>query len=273
MFEITTATPATLTSVTPRTEVHGDSRVFAITIGLKLTGANTLLDRLSPTLRHALYMAVPDQEQLPGIEPATPLLRSRLVEEVKIAQPALEGWTLAIDHGIDETDPIKIGGCKVDRFRCVPSEGGSIELLFRVGSNDIDATEAGLLCSHLSQEISFTLVAPEKPAASIDGSTDAFKRDHPDAGDLFSEQRGDPEDEGSEGGDPDVDRGDEITGDGSGEPLPEAHPSEQREAGAWPFPRGEHAEQAPPQSVTTELSRRTARGRAATRAALETGRP
>lgn len=177
---------ATLSSVTPRTEIHGQDRVFAITLGLKIRGANTLLDRLSPTLRHALYMAVPDQEQLEGIEPSTPLLRSKLIEEVKVALNALEGWTLAVDHGIDESDPVKMGGCKVDKFRCIPHEGGSIDLMFRVGSNDIDATEAGLLCSHLSQEISFTLTAPVKPAEAIDGSSAAFDADHPDATDMFA---------------------------------------------------------------------------------------
>ena len=104
--------------------------------------------------------------------------------------PSLEGWTLAVDHGIDEQDPIKIGACKVDKFRCVPKQGGTVELAFRVGSNDIDATEAGLLCSHLSQEVSFTLVAPAKPADAIDGTTKAFEADHPDATGLFAGEAG-----------------------------------------------------------------------------------
>ena len=186
MLEFTDPHAATLTSVTPRTENHGDDKVFAISLGLKLAGANTLLDKFSPTLRKALYMPVPDQLDLDSSD-HTPLLRSALIEEVKIAQASLEGWTLAVDHGIDESEPIKIGGCKVDKFRCVPHEGGSIDLFFRVGSNDIDATEAGLLCSHLSQQISFTLVAPTKPIEAIDGTTEAFEKDHPDATDMFTQ--------------------------------------------------------------------------------------
>jgi hypothetical protein len=229
--------------------------VFAITLGLKISGANTLLDRLSPTLRHALYMAVPDQEQLEGIEPSTPLLRSKLIEEVKIALNALEGWTLAVDHGIDESEPVKMGGCKVDKFKVLPHEGGSIDLMFRVGSNDIDATEAGLLCSHLSQEISFTLTAPIKPAEPIDGTQEAFEKDHPDAGELFAA-----------GADVDADTGDGDTGTNV-TLSPEA---------AWPFPKpGDHGE-ATPQSVTIEQSQpgtRTARGREKTKAALAAGTP
>jgi hypothetical protein len=59
----------------------------------------------------------------------------------------------------------------------VPHEGGSIDLSFSVGSNDIDATEAGLLCSHLSQEIVVTLTAPVAKEPAIDGTTEAFQRD------------------------------------------------------------------------------------------------
>lgn len=190
-FELT-PTAATLTSVTPRTEVHGDDRVFAISLGIKITGPNTLLDKLAPALRATLYKPVEDQDLLPGIEESTPLLRCRNIEQLTIAA-AFEGWTLTVDHGIDESDPITLGGCKVDKFKVCPKEGGSVDLLFRVGSSDIDATEAGLLCSHLSQEISITLTAPARAEASIDGSVEAFQRDHPDAGgqdagDIFAEQ-------------------------------------------------------------------------------------
>ena len=169
-FEILTTTDATLSSVTPRTEKHGDDDVFAISLGLKVTGPNTLLDLLAPGLRDALYKAAEGQEDLPGVEPATPLLRCKLIETLALGA-CFEGWTLAVDHGIDEADPIKLGGSKVDKFRVTPREGGSVDIAFRVGSNDIDATEAGLLCSHLGQGISFTLTAPAiKKGEVIDGT-------------------------------------------------------------------------------------------------------
>lgn len=217
-FEILTPTDAKLCTVTPRTEKHGDDDVFAISLGLSITGANTMLDALSPTLRHALYMPVPDQDQLPGVEPATPLLRCKVLQEVKVGPSALEGWTLNVDHGIDESEPITLGGCKVDKFVVLPSEGGTVELRFRIGSSDIDATEAGLLCSHLGQIVSFTLKAPEarKPEQVIDGTGAEFKKDHPDAGDLFAAEHGGttgpdddtpPDDDG--GGHPDSDGADE----------------------------------------------------------------
>lgn len=193
-FEILTPTDATLTSVTPRTEKHGDEDVFAISLGLKVTAPNTLLDTLAPGLRDSLYKAVEGQEQLPGVEPATPLLRCKVIDTLALAA-CFEGWTIAIDHGIDESDPITLGGAKVDKFRVVPSEGGSVSIAFRVGSNDIDAAEAGLLCSHLGQGISFTLKAPE---ARKEGTTEATgaeidgTRGHPGAdagqGSLLDDQ-------------------------------------------------------------------------------------
>jgi len=185
-FQITTPTPATLRTVTPRTELHGDEKVSAISLGLSIKAANTLLDALDGgKLRNALYMAVPGQDQLPGVEPSTPLLRARGIEEVKCAG-TLEGWTVRFEHGIDDDSAIVLGASKVDKFRVIPTEGGSVELLFRVGTSDIDEGEAGALFGMLGQEVMITITPPvvATGAPIIDGSTEAFKADHPEA-DLF----------------------------------------------------------------------------------------
>lgn len=177
-FEFTEPTTALLTSVTPRTEKHGDEDVFAISVGLCIEGPNTLLDKLSPTLRQALYKPADEStDPLPGVEQATPLLRAPGIEVLKL-KGQLQGWTFGLAHGIEEDPPIKLGDAKVDSFRVEPLQGGSIKLHFRVGSNDIDATEAGLICAKLRQEIDFTLTAPvvkdtprtEATGAEIDGT-------------------------------------------------------------------------------------------------------
>lgn len=248
MFALLDKTEALLTSVTPRTEVHGDDRVFAISLGLKITGPNTLLDKLTPALRHMIYTAKPDAEpELDGIEASTPLLRCPGVELMNL-KVSLEGWTLAIDASFDEDEPITIGGCKVDKFRVSPSQGGTVDLMFRIGSNDIDQDEAGWLCSHLAREIWVTLTPPEAKAEAIDGTGEQFQAEHPDlpgpdAGELFSQEHGGPEDDPSEGGDPDA-----AGGEGP-EPDPDLNPL--REPAA--------------------TSTRTARGREATRKALAEG--
>jgi hypothetical protein len=202
MFELITPTEATLTSVTPRQEHHGEDKVLAVSLGLKITGPNTLLDKLSPTLRETLYTAVPDQEQLPGVEPSTPLLRAKQVIEQLVLSPSFEGWTLHVDHGIEEDDPISMSACKVDKFKLRALEGGTIELLFRIGTNDVSTEEAGILCSKLGQQIMLTLIAPiTQKETPIDGSVEAFEKDHPtqapllDATDIFVDQHGDDEED------------------------------------------------------------------------------
>ncbi len=235
MFEITTPTEAALNSVTPRTETHGEDKVFAISLGLAITGANTMLDALSPTLRHALYMAAPGQDQLPGVDPATPLLRCKVLQEVKVGPSALEGWTLFVDHGIDESEPITLGGCKVDKFCVLPSEGGTVTLKFRVGSNDVDATEAGLLCSHLGQTITITLKAPEKIADKpvIDGSVG-----HPGA--AAAEGQSSVEDLFAAAADaePDEDAGPDLEDrlDNALQAADDEQPAEPERGENWPFP-------------------------------------
>lgn len=209
MFQLTTPTEMRLASFVVRTEKHGDDDVLAFSAGLRFTGANTFLDLVAPGLRAALYSAVEGQDQLPGVEPATPLLRCKKIEAVAL-DVTCDGWTIEIEHGIDE--PMRIGGAKIDKFKVTPHEGGSVEVAMRVGSNDVDEDELGRLAGKLSQQISVRMLAPEKPADVIDGSVEAFKRDHPeaDATDLFAAGQAGADgpqdtDDDAEGSDPDVD--------------------------------------------------------------------
>lgn len=190
-FQLLTSTAAKLTSLIPRIEKHGEDNVPAISLGLVITGPNTLLDALQPGLREALYKAAEGQEALPGVEVPTPLLRTRAMERIKLRLPAMEGWELIVEHGIDEDSAIDLHACKVDAFQVEPFEGGSVELKFRVGTSDVDETYAGRLAMKLGQEVQIQLRAPQPKAKAIDGSQEAFDADHPDAGktaaDLFAE--------------------------------------------------------------------------------------
>lgn len=164
MFELLTPTDAELTSVTNRSELHGEDKVPAISLGLRISGANTLLDLLSPTLRPAIYERPEGQPSLAGIEETMPNLRTKGIDHFAL-DASFDGWTLAVDHGIDEAAPITFGGCKVDKFRCTAKEGGSVELSLRVGTSDIDAGSLGLIGMKLGQTISITLTAPKAAAA------------------------------------------------------------------------------------------------------------
>lgn len=239
MFQITEFTEAHLASVTNRVEKHGEDDKPAVSLGIAIEAANTLLDCIDPKLRHALYTAVEGQDELPGVEPATPVLRCNSFETHKLTT-LHEGWTLCVDDGIDDTTPMTFGGCKVDKFVVEAKQGGSIVLRLRVGTSDVDADKLGKLAMHNGQSIWITLKAPEKKPKAIDGSVQAFEADHPDAGSLFAAEHGDGETEGAdsetEGGDSETDR----------------HEGEKEAIGA-------------------RTGRRTARGRDKTKAALEAG--
>lgn len=193
MFALTTSTTAKLTSLTPRIEKHGDDNVPAVSLGLTITGPNTLLDLFSHSLRTTLYKAADDAgDNLPGIDAPTPLLRTRGFERIKLKAGDMEGYRLQIEHGIAADSAIDLHGCKVDKWTLEPFEGGSVELSFRVGTSDVDETYAGRLAMKLGQEVQITLTPPEPKEEAIDGSVEAFQRDHPgdddqDAADLFAE--------------------------------------------------------------------------------------
>jgi hypothetical protein len=168
MFELLTPQAATLASVQPRTEMHGDEEKLAVTLAFKITTANTLLDRLSPTLRDALYMAEPNQLSVPSVDPGTPRLRTDAIR-VAVLDFSFEGWTLAVLRRVDERVGVILRACKVDKFRLEPIEGGSVVLTFHAGTSAVDANLIGDLCGQLGHEVSITLTAPtitDAPAAT-----------------------------------------------------------------------------------------------------------
>lgn len=271
MFQILEFTEAHVASVTNRVEKRGDDEKPAVSIGLELTVANTLLDIIDPALRQALWKPKPDEEpELPGVEVSTPILRCNSIERV-VLPTKHEGWTLAVDDGIDDTKPMLFGGTKVDKFSVEPMQGGSAVLRLRCGSSDIDAEKIGKLAMHNGQSIWITLTPPEKPAEAIDGTVGhpgAAASSEPDATDLFAggtESGSDSDESGADAGD-------------AGEA--EDGPNEPERGENWPFPqKGEGADAAPPQRTTDEATalvdrpstKRTARGRERMKAELAKG--
>jgi hypothetical protein len=191
MFALTTATTAKLTSMTPRIERHGDENVPAVSLGLAITGPNTLLDLFSDSLRHALYKAADDAgDNLPGIDAPTPLLRTRGLERIKLKAHDMVGYRVSIAHGIDDNSAIDLHDCKVDKWSLEPFEGGSVCLSFRVGTSDVDEAYFGALSMMQQQEVELTIRPPEPKPDAIDGTQAAFDADHPEAGDLFAAEHG-----------------------------------------------------------------------------------
>lgn len=249
-FELTDFTEAHLASFTKRVEKHGDQDQQAITMGLEITLANFELDKIDAALRESLYKAKDDaQEEMPGVPRATPILRCNSIDRV-VLPTKHDGWSLHVDDGIDDTDPMKFGGVKLSKFSVEPKQGGSVVLRLNVGTADIDAERLGKLGMLHGESIWVKILAPEVKPDAIDGSTKAFQADHPDAGDLFAEEHGDDHgiqnlDAGREDGEQDEEGGEQQGEQGQSTEV-EAEP--ERGEG-WPFP------QTPPAAKTS--SRRT----------------
>ena len=251
MFKIEEFTEAHVASITNRVEKHGDDEKPAVSMSLELTVANSLLDNIDPTLRHALYKAKDEgmQQDLPDVEQTTPVLRCNSIDRVTLPTKH-EGWTLAVDDGIDDTQPMLFGGVKADKLSVEPKQGGSVVLRFRVGTSDVDADKLGKLAMHNGQSVWIKLTPPAPKAEAIDGSKEAFDRDHPDATDLFVESQGGEDAEGGdESGEDARDEQTDVTG--SDEP--------------WPFPKNATTDPVP-QGATIEDAPRARRGRKATAA-------
>jgi len=180
---------AKFTSLTTRSEIHGDEQVPAITMHIEITAANTLLDVIDPSLRQTLYKPVDDQPDILNPE-HTPVLRCNSIDSVHLPTKH-EGWHLEIDDNIDENQPETFAAVKVDKLVVFPKQGGTVILKMRLGTNDVDEARIGWLGMHLKQGIWIKLRAPKAQPKAIDGTTEAFEADHqPDAGDMFAAEHG-----------------------------------------------------------------------------------
>lgn len=205
LFHLDPDTECELTSFVGRVQKSGPDDVPAVTFRLKLDSVrNELLDLFSPTMRHTVYEAVPGQEQLPGVEITTPILRSKDLKHWA-PETRLEGWKVIISRGITDDSALQMGTVKLDEFKFDFFEGGHMDVEFRVSTADIDEAGAGMLWGRQKRKVFATITAPELPAPAIDGSVEAFTKDHPEATatDLFAAGQADPDGADSEGGDPD----------------------------------------------------------------------
>ena len=232
MFELKTTTECTLTKFVGRVQKSVPDDVPAVSIYLKITGApNTMLDMLSPSVRRGLYAPIEGQEDLPGVEASTPVLRSPDVKTWK-SDVVHEGWKLFIARGIGaDEEGLQMGSCKADNFTFDLYQGGTVDCEFRISTADVDEDGAGMLWGRQQRKVFVQLHAPELPkgdkteatGAEIDGS-----KGHPGAADrqgsLLDDEAQTPEGalaaavgEGGDPGEGDPDEHGEED-DGSGHP-------------------------------------------------------
>lgn len=183
-FTIPTMTAVTITSVNVRSELHGEDRVPAVDIGMKLSARNDVLSEFDGALRSMLYQKVPkghaaSQGELDGVEPVSdlPMLRSTNLQQPLRLKSELVGCTLTIDRGLGGSSNIVVSGCKVNHVRVDCKEGGSVDLMFRVQAANLTGDVIGKLAPLLGCETHVTLHPPADLQAPIDGTVVAFERE------------------------------------------------------------------------------------------------
>jgi hypothetical protein len=158
MFELTRPTTVLLGSVTNRGELHGEDKVPAVSLGLTIVTSAAILDSLCPEVRA--------------------LLRAPGVDAVSL-KTICQGWTVLVDHGIDVDEPIKLCGCKIDKFKVSPKDDDAVELRLRVASSDLTPLRLGLLGMKVQQEIVVKMTAPKGATQTSDDDTiKAMKKQH-----------------------------------------------------------------------------------------------
>ena len=189
-FDIPAKTRLLLTKTTPRKEHHGEDLVQAVSLRLRWETTNENLVLVHPQLKDMLFWktpAVEAQAELAGLPDITPNLRvPTLALPVKI-DLAFSGYTMHIEHGIDEDSALELYVCGLEKFAVDAKEGGTAVIEFSLASNkEVTPELVGVLCGLEGGEIIATLTPPAIAAGPvIDGSTEAFERDHPDETSLL----------------------------------------------------------------------------------------
>jgi len=143
-----------LAHVNPRSEKNGKDNVLATDLKFEITSGNDFLNKLHPDLQAGLYTS-----QVKDPHPGhLPNLRFPFIGAVPWNKE-YAGYELRVDHGIDENDPIVIGGCIVNNFKIEAQEGGTVVVDVRVQCHP-DEDTIGMLCGLIQHECQISLVPP-----------------------------------------------------------------------------------------------------------------
>lgn len=199
-FDIPAGSRLKILKTTPHKEHHGKDLKQAVSLRLEWWPAdNAALNMLADGLQDSLFHIPPEvmkQNALDGIPDVKKWRRCPdLAMPVKVPKLEFSGYTLGIEHGVDDTTTLALYSCVLSKFEAETKEGGGAPIRFSLNSSrEITPELIGALCALEGSDVTITELTP--PAAdAIDGSTEAFEADHPDAGQLFADAHGDAADE------------------------------------------------------------------------------
>lgn len=193
-----------LTKATPRKEVHGKELVQAISLRLEWWPTdNAAVNLLHDNLQDLLWWVPPEaanQAELDGVPAVKKHRRVPTLQMPLKVEAAFSGYTLTIEHGIDDSTALELYACSLDKFEVEAKEGGSVVIRWSLATNkQVTPQLVGALCGLEGGEIVVTLTPPkpgtEATGAEIDG-TKGHPGADPNQGSLLDDTADGPRDDG-----------------------------------------------------------------------------
>ncbi len=261
LFPLPAQSRLKLTKARPRKETHGKELVQAISLRLEWWPTdNVAVNLLHDGLQDLLWWVPPEDAAQASLDGVPAVKKRRRVPTLHMPikiEAAFSGYTVVIEHGIDETTELELYACALDKFEVDAKEGGSAIVRWSLATNkQVTPQLVGVLCGLEGCEIVATLAPPEPGAeatgAQIDGTVG-----HPGAAgqaSLLGEEGDDSgtDDDGLGGFDDDMGRGESNgansetgsqiggTEGAEGETIGavDEQPIDPQRGANWPFPTG-----------------------------------
>lgn len=183
---------ALLTSVNPRSEIHGDEKKPAVDLHFSIDTTVDMLGGLSPMLPAALFQ----RDDSPVVDLATDreaLSKYKFANRIealswKLPKPAR--CRVVVHFGVSGQQDIVLGEALVDKIRVEPHDGGTVSIGFRVQTTEPTAEQKGRLCEWIQQAVDITveplpdveqgdMVGDEKPKSEPAKAAEPPKGDKP----------------------------------------------------------------------------------------------
>lgn len=211
LFPLPALSRLKITKTTPRKETHGKELVQAVSLRIEWWPTdNAAVNLLHEGLQDLLWWVPPEAAAQADLDGVPAIKKHRRVPTLHMPlkiEAAFSGYTCTIQHGIDESTELELYACSLDKFEVEAKEGGSVVIRWSLATNkQVTSQLVGVLCGLEGTEIVATLEPPkpgtEATGAQIDGSTEAFNRDHPGQGSLLDgDETGGETGEGGTSGD------------------------------------------------------------------------
>lgn len=180
MFQLTNH-KAKLSNVNPRAEMHGDQPKPAFDLSIEAPCPNKILDFFTPDLRAMLYKKDENPDLVEQVEgDAMTALRLPKLGSLKWDDEYV-GYSVVVDYGLGGDSNIVLADVKLDKFKFVAQEGGTVILTCRIIAHP-NEKDIGPLCNFIQRDIVISVTPPEPKTLTelFDQVPKKAKRDTPE---------------------------------------------------------------------------------------------